>query len=47
MPPEGAQMEAVEALEAGEMDLSEPPLSSIMKRALSKSAWLPVNRPMS
>ena len=38
MPPEGAQMEAVEALEAGEMDLSEPPLSSIMKRALSKSA---------
>ena len=47
MPPVGAQMEAVEALEAEEMDLSEPPLSSIMKRALSKSAWLPVNRPMS
>ena len=31
-------IEAVEALEAEEMDLSEPTLSSIMKRALSKSS---------
>ena len=39
-------MEAVEALEAEDVDLSEPLLSSIMKRALFKSVWLPVNRPI-
>ena len=37
MPLEGAQMEAAEALEALEMDLSEHPLPSIMKRAHCKS----------
>ena len=38
-------MEAVEALEAEEMDVSEPPLSSIMKCALYKSAYLAPRKP--
>ena len=37
-------MDAVEALEDKEMDLSELPLSSIMKSALCKSAWLPIKQ---
>ena len=37
-------MDAVEALEDKEMDLSELPLSSIMKSALCKLAWLPIKQ---